>query len=289
MNSNKRPRTKHKKTFLNYVGAVAKYIKKFFLEVGKYFISHVPHAITLLTIIALLFVNNAVIKSKPDGWQKNEPTHGEINFAETHPNSIYYITQTVKKDVLLNYMPNPMVTVQQMFYVSNYTPNPDNQHPVHKKFTSDFCSASELLEQFPNAWYTNPIYLTSAQRQVVYNIVCGEAGNEPYLGKIAVAICIANAMVKEDMTPSQVKNYYQYSGWYNINAYNDSVAVAEIKDAVEQVFDNGLRLTNYYTLWFYAPKYAVGKFHNTQHFDFELGGHRFFSPIGGYGYHSSEN
>lgn len=286
--SNKRLRTKHKKTFLNYVGIVAKHIKDFCLNVGEYFISHVPYAITLLTIIALLFINNAVTNSKPDDWQKNEPTHGEINFAETHPNSIYYITQTVKKDVLLNYMPNPMVTVQQMFYVSNYAPNPDNpdnQHPVHKKFTSDFCSASELLEQFPDAWYTNPIYLTSAQRQVVYNIVCGEAGNEPYLGKVAVAICIANAMVKENMTPSQVKSYYQYSGWYNINAYNDSVAVAEIKDTVEQVFDNGLRLTNYYTLWFYAPKYAVGKFHNTQHFDFELGGHRFFSPINGYGYH----
>ena len=285
----KRQRTVHKKTFLNYVGAVAKWLGNFCVSIGEYVISHVPQTVTVLSIIALILVNNAIISSNSDNWQKNEPTHGEINFAETHPNSIYYITQTVTKDVLFNYTPNPLVTIQQMFYVSNYTPNPDTQHPIHKKFESEFCSASDLLTQFPDAWYTNPIYLTSAQRQVVYNIVCGEAGNEPYLGKIAVAICIANAMVKEDMTPSQIKSYYQYSGWYNINAYNDSVAVAEIKDAVEQVFDNGLRLTNYYTLWFYAPKYAVGKFHNTQHFDFELGGHRFFSPIGGYGYHYEDD
>jgi spore germination cell wall hydrolase CwlJ-like protein len=113
-------------------------------------------------------------------------------------------------------------------------------------------------------------YLSDYERWVAECIVMGEAGGEPNDGQVLVAQCLLNACLKEGLQPSEVRIEYQYSGWNN----NPSDGV---KDAVIAVFDNGYKVTDEFILYFYAPKYASGSWHETQRFVAEVGGHRFFT------------
>lgn len=113
-------------------------------------------------------------------------------------------------------------------------------------------------------------YLSDEERRVVECIVMGEAGGEPYEGQILVAQCILNACKKDGLKPSQVRREYKYSGW-------NSNPSKSVKNAVSAVFDDGYKATNEYILYFYAPKYAKGRWHETQKFVCEVGGHRFFA------------
>ena len=113
-------------------------------------------------------------------------------------------------------------------------------------------------------------YLSDDERRVVECIVMGEAGGEPYEGQILVAQCILNACKKDGLKPSQVRREYKYSGW-------NSNPSKSVKNAVSAVFDDGYKATNEYILYFYAPKYAKGRWHETQKFVCEVGGHRFFA------------
>lgn len=125
-----------------------------------------------------------------------------------------------------------------------------------------------------------PYYsITDDDRYVIERIVAGEAGHEPLLGKIAVAQCILNAMRQDGLTASEVRETYQYFGWatenFEINYPEDW---AEVQQAVWCVFDNGEKVTEENILWFYAPKYSSGSWHNTQKFVIEIGGHLFYAP-----------
>lgn len=121
-----------------------------------------------------------------------------------------------------------------------------------------------------DAEHGSVFYLSDYERRVVECIVMGEAGGEPYEGQILVAQCLLNACKKDGLQPSQVRKEYKYSGWSS----NPSKSV---KNAVSAVFDDGYKATNEYVLYFYAPKYAKGKWHETQKFVCEVGGHRFFA------------
>lgn len=101
-------------------------------------------------------------------------------------------------------------------------------------------------------------------------MVMGEANGESYDGKILVAQCIYNACVKDDLQPSQVREQYQYSGW-NENPSKD------VQEVVTAVFDYGYQLTDEPILYFYAPKYSSGGFHETQRYVLTEGGHKFFA------------
>lgn len=114
------------------------------------------------------------------------------------------------------------------------------------------------------------LYLSEYERQVVECIVMGESEGEPYDGQIAVAQCIINACLKDDLKPSEVRKKYKYSGWKD----NPSESV---KTAVTEVFDNGTTITDEFILYFYAPKYCKSNWHETQHFVVQIGGHRFFA------------
>lgn len=124
-------------------------------------------------------------------------------------------------------------------------------------------------------------YLSDNERYIVESIVAGEAGHEPLLGKMAVAQCVLNACKQDGIQPSEVKIKYQYSGWKDIDKFeiNYPEMAEEVKHSVWCVFDNGEIVTQDNILWFYAPKYSNGSFHNTQKFSLEIGGHRFYSPI----------
>lgn len=115
--------------------------------------------------------------------------------------------------------------------------------------------------------------ITEEERAVVEHIVSGEARGESYLGQVLVAQCILNACIQDELRPDEVRIKYQYSGW------SEEVS-DEVKQVVSDVFDYGKLGVDDNILWFYAPKYAKGKFHNTQRFIIEEGGHKFYAPWG---------
>ena len=127
--------------------------------------------------------------------------------------------------------------------------------------------------------------LSDHERWLVESIVAGESGIEPYWGKVGVASCILNACLIEDKRPEEIQTMYGYAGWKSIEEYESECLVAygntnlsdEVREAVSQVFDRGEVLSTE-ILWFYAPKYSNGSFHQTQKFVIEIGGHRFFAP-----------
>ena len=112
-------------------------------------------------------------------------------------------------------------------------------------------------------------YLSDQERYIVECIVMGEAGGESYEGQVLVAQCILNGCLKEDVQPSKLRKMYKYSG-YRTNV------TKSVKKAVGAVFDEGYRITDEPILYFYAPKHCKGKWHETQCFVVEVGGHRFF-------------
>lgn len=113
-------------------------------------------------------------------------------------------------------------------------------------------------------------FLDDYQRWVVECMVAGESMIEPYEGQVGVAQCILNACLKDGIQPSEVRTKYKYSGWHEEPSES-------VKKAVSAVFDDGYKVTDEYILYFYAPKYAKGKWHETQDFVMEIGGHRFFA------------
>lgn len=112
--------------------------------------------------------------------------------------------------------------------------------------------------------------LTESERRVVECMVMGEARGESYEGKVLVAQCILNACIIDDLQPSEVRTQFKYSGWHDNP--ND-----EVKLAVSEVFDNGYTITDEPILYFYAPKYSKGGFHETQRYILTEGGHKFFA------------
>lgn len=113
-------------------------------------------------------------------------------------------------------------------------------------------------------------YLSDYERWVVECVVMGECEGEPYKGQVLVAQCLLNACVKDGLQPSEARKKYKYSGWKE----NPSESV---KKAVSAVFDDGYKITDKFILYFYAPRWSKGEWHETQNFVTEVGGHRFFS------------
>lgn len=129
-----------------------------------------------------------------------------------------------------------------------------------------------------------PFYpLTDSEFYMIACIVCGEAGNEPYWGKVGVASCILNACIKDNITPEEVKNLYQYSGWKDVEefksecmeAYGNADLADEVYEAVYQVFYNG-EVLNQDILFFYNPSYGYSAFHESQQHIITIGNHKFF-------------
>ena len=122
----------------------------------------------------------------------------------------------------------------------------------------------------PDPSELDPIWeLSDYERWVVECIVMGEASGESWDGKVLVAQCILNACLRHNIQPSEVRVKYKYSGW-NENPNNEEMT------AVKAVFDNGHKVTDEPILYFYAPKYSKGKFHETQCYVITEGGHKFF-------------
>lgn len=134
------------------------------------------------------------------------------------------------------------------------------------------------LESSMVEYDARPVFfnLTEAERQTIQYIVAGEAKGEFMEGKMAVAQCILNGMVKSNWSAERVRIEYQYSGWDDELEKSNPEAWAEVVEAVSRVFDDGELISDKPILYFYAPKHSDGKWHKTLEFAFEISGHRFF-------------
>ena len=117
--------------------------------------------------------------------------------------------------------------------------------------------------------------ISNQDREIIQYIVAGEAGYEPIEGKMAVAQALLNAMKKDGCNAKQVRKLYQYSGWKTNLNIESPENWAEVKEAVNRVFDEGEFVSENPILFFYAPKYSSGKFHRTLPHDQIIGGHSF--------------
>ena len=117
--------------------------------------------------------------------------------------------------------------------------------------------------------YAYLIHLTDSERHVVESIVAGESGNQPFDGKKLVAQAIYNAMLRDNISPSQVRKQYSYSGYKDIDefekeclkAYGNTNAADECRQAVKEIFDNYSMPTDDFVLFFYAPAHSKGTWH----------------------------
>lgn len=115
--------------------------------------------------------------------------------------------------------------------------------------------------------------LTDHERDVVERVVMAEAGGESFEGQMLVAQCILNAAEKTGTAPSEAVVTYKY-------AKARPNPTQSVRDAVAAVFDAGETATDEPVMFFYNPARATSKWHESQIFVIEVGGHRFFSERG---------
>lgn len=145
------------------------------------------------------------------------------------------------------------------------TSKPEQSEPEHTESTHERCSQSKTSTYR----YAYLIHLTDSERHVVESIVAGESGNQPFDGKKLVAQSIYNAMLRDNMSPSQVRKQYSYSGYKDIDefekeclkAYGNTNAADECRQAVKEIFDNYSMPTDDFVLFFYAPAHSKGTWH----------------------------
>ena len=125
-------------------------------------------------------------------------------------------------------------------------------------------------------YYKSPIYLTEDDRWFIECVVAGECAYEPYEGKLAVAQCYFDAMIKDDLTAREVKEVYQYAGWNPDLDKQDRKMYIEVMEAVHDIFDVGQFVTEKPILFFYSPSLCDSPWHESQNYAMTIGGHKFF-------------
>lgn len=127
----------------------------------------------------------------------------------------------------------------------------------------------------------NKFKLSDYERWVVCCMVAGEAAGESYDGQWAVAQCIYQACINDNLQPSEVKIQYQYSGWNEMLEFDNPKLWEQIEEIVSRVFDYGEMCVDDEILWFYVPfwmKNGASEWHESQRYIMTIGGHRFFAP-----------
>lgn len=147
------------------------------------------------------------------------------------------------------------------------SPDPEPTAEITQTVVQNEVGEPVLLEAEKEPYF----YLSDSERHVVECIVMGEAGNQIYEGQLAVAQCILNACIQDNLQPSEVRVKYQYAGWNE----NPSKTVV---NAVKQVFDDGYKLIEENVLWFYNPEICSSSFHESQTLVAVIQDHRFFAP-----------
>ena len=212
---------------------------------------------------------------------------GEDNvstLSETEISSPHYIAiknfQTQKENYWdTNNIGN--ISPDRIFYMDMSKMVENNDEPVYifSDMSIQYSGGQNFGSQTSKPEHTEPktstyhyaylIHLTDSERHVVESIVAGESGNQPFDGKKLVAQCIYNAMLRDNMSPSQVRKQYSYSGYKDIDefekeclkAYGNTNAADECRQAVKEIFDNYSMPTDDFVLFFYAPAHSKGTWH----------------------------
>ncbi len=124
----------------------------------------------------------------------------------------------------------------------------------------------ECTVEIPKVRYA----LTDEERAEIERVVMAECGAEPYDGILAVCQCILDGSEYENVRPTELVIKYLYTP-------NRVVPSHRVIQAVRDVFDNGVRVKEEVMLYFYAPEWGDGSWHEKQRFVVEIGGHRFFT------------
>ena len=146
-------------------------------------------------------------------------------------------------------------------------------------WNEDFDNENEIeILDLAMVEYSHPPFfnLTEVDRKTIQYIVAGEAKGEPMEGKMAVAQCILNSMVKSNWTAEKVRIEYQYSGWDDELEKSNPEAWAEVVEAVSRVFDDGELISDKPILYFYAPNVVSSSWHESLNHAVTIGGHKFF-------------
>ena len=168
------------------------------------------------------------------------------------------------------------VSPDRIFYVDMSKMVENNDEPVYifsdmsVQYSESQTSGSQSSEPKTSTYrYAYLIHLTDSERHVVESIVAGESGNQPFVGKKLVAQAIYNGMLRDNMSPSQVRKQYSYDGYKDIDefekeclkAYGNTNAADECRQAVKEIFDNYSMPTDDFVLFFYAPAHSKGTWH----------------------------
>ena len=216
---------------------------------------------------------------------------GEDNvsiLSETEISSPHYIAiknfQTQKENYwdisnIKNIGPDRIFYVDMSKMVKNDAENNDEPIYIFSDMSVQYSGGQNSGSQTSKPEHTEPktstyryaylIHLTDSERHVVESIVAGESGNQPFDGKKLVAQSIYNAMLRDNMSPSQVRKQYSYSGYKDIDefekeclkAYGNTNAADECRQAVKEIFDNCSMPTDDFVLFFYAPAHSKGTWH----------------------------
>lgn len=164
----------------------------------------------------------------------------------------------------------------RIFYVDINKMVENNDEPVYifsdmnVQYSEGQTSEPEHTESKTSTYrYAYLIHLTDSERHVAESIVAGESGNQPFVGKKLVAQAIYNGMLRDNMSPSQVRKQYSYDGYKDIDefekeclkAYGNTNAADECRQAVKEIFDNYSMPTDDFVLFFYAPAHSKGTWH----------------------------
>lgn len=185
---------------------------------------------------------------KENYWDTN-------NIGNVSPDRIFYVDMSKMAENDVGNNDEPVYIFSDMSV--QYSGNPEQSEP-------------EQTEPKTSTYrYAYLIHLTDSERHVAESIVAGESGNQPFVGKKLVAQAIYNGMLRDNMSPSQVRKQYSYDGYKDIDefekeclkAYGNTNAADECRQAVKEIFDNYSMPTDDFVLFFYAPAHSKGTWH----------------------------
>ena len=229
--------------------------------------------LTFSLVVSIVGYAQALNKTGEDNSSKDN-----VSFIET--TSPHYIAiknfQTQKENYWdINNLGN--ISLDRIFYVDMSKMVENNDEPVYifpdisvQYSENPEQSEPEHTESKTSTYrYAYLIHLTDSERHVVESIVAGESGNQPFVGKKLVAQAIYNGMLRDNMSPSQVRKQYSYDGYKDIDefekeclkAYGTTNAADECRQAVKEIFDNCSMPTDDFVLFFYAPAHSKGTWH----------------------------
>ncbi len=189
-------------------------------------------------------------------FQTQKENYWDIsNIENIGPDRIFYVDMSKMVENNAENNDEPIYNFSDMSV--QYSGNPEQSEPEHTESKTSTYRYAYL------------IHLTDSERHVVESIVAGESGNQPFVGKKLVAQAIYNGMLRDNMSPSQVRKQYSYDGYKDIDefekeclkAYGNINAADECRQAVKEIFDNYSMPTDDFVLFFYAPAHSKGTWH----------------------------